>query len=121
MPVVNPLIYLVLDRPDFSKKIREATHIGYEALIERIVHDAVAANLTKAVMNSVNKKLSSLEEPQFTWTVLCHEMMQKSVRKDDTNWTDRGSEDQKHFSCVIVRPGDCVIDVGCATQDVITY
>ena len=84
-----------------------------------IVHDAVAANLTKAVMSSVNKKLSSLEEPEFTWTVPCHELMQKSVRKDGTNWTDRDSEDQKHFSCVIVRLGDCVIDVGCAKQDMI--
>ena len=42
-------------------------------------------------------------------------MVQKSVKKDDTNWTDRDSEDQKHFSCVIVRLGDCVI----AKQDVI--
>ncbi len=70
-------------------------------------------------MNIVSKKLSSLEEPEFTWTVPCHEMMQKSVRKDDTNWTDRDSEDQRHVSCVIVRLGDCVIDVGCAKQDVI--
>ena len=84
-------IYLVLDWPDFSFYIREAKHIGYEALVERIVHDAVAANLTKAVMNSVNKKLSSLEEPEFTWTVPCHEMMQTSVRKNDSNWTDRDS------------------------------
>ena len=68
--------------------------IGCEALIKRIVHDAVAANLTNAVMNSVNKMLSSLEEPEFAWTVPYHEMMHKSVRKGDTSWTDRDSEDQ---------------------------
>ena len=59
----------------------EANRIGYETLIERIVHDAVAAIMAKGEVNSVNKKLSSLEEPQFTWTVPYHETKQKSVRK----------------------------------------
>ena len=99
---------------------RETNRIGYEALIERIVHDAIAANLTKGEMNSVNKKLSSLEEPEFTWTVLYHDTKQKSVRKDDTSRTDQDSEDQQHFSCEIERLGDCVIDVGCAKQEVIS-
>ena len=45
-------------------------------------------------------------------------MTQKSVVKADTNWTDQDSEDQKWFSGVTVKLGDCVIKVECAKQDV---
>ena len=98
-------IYLVLDRPDIDHNIRRANRIGYEALIE-----TVTANLNIAVMNSADKKLSSLEEPRFVWTVPYHEITQKSVRKDDMTRTLQDSEDQKCFSCAIVRLGDHVID-----------
>ena len=46
-------------------------------------------------------------------------MTQKSVRKADTNWTDQDSEDQKCFTCVIMRLGDRAIDVECSNQDVV--
>ena len=112
-------IYLVLSRLDIAYNINKANRIGYEALIERIVHETVAAKLTNAGMISADKKPSSLEEPEFVWTFLYREMTQKSVRKADTNRTDQDSEDHKCFSCVIARLGDRVIDVGCAKQDVI--
>ena len=63
-------------------------------MIERIVHETVAANLTNAVMNSADKKLPSLEEPEYVWTFLYQEMTQKSVRKAGTNWTEQDSEDR---------------------------
>ena len=71
-------------------------------------------------MNSADKKLSGLEEPEFVWMLLYQEMTQKSMRKADSNWTDQNSEDHKCFSCVVVRLGDRVIDVRCAKQDVIS-
>ena len=67
-------------------------------------------------MNSVDKKLPGLEEREFVWTVQYQAMTQKSVRKADTN--DQDSEDQKCFSDVTVKLGDCVIKVECAKQDV---
>ena len=42
------------------------------------------------------------------------------MRKADANSPDQDREDQKCFSCEIVRLGDRVIDVGCAKQDVIS-
>ena len=46
-------------------------------------------------------------------------MTQKSVRKADTNRTDRDSAYQECFSCVTVNMGDRVINVECSKQDVI--
>ena len=37
----------------------KANHIGYEALIERIVHESDATRLTNTVLNNADKKLSS--------------------------------------------------------------
>ena len=37
----------------------KANHIGYEALIERIVHESDAARLTNTTLNNADKKLSS--------------------------------------------------------------
>ena len=70
-------------------------------------------------MNNTNSDVNSVvssEEPEFAWTVLCQAMTQKTVRKADTNWTDRNSEDQECFSFVVVRCGD----VECAKQDVVS-
>ena len=39
--------------------------------------------------------------------------------RTDANWSGQDSEDQKCFSCVVVRFGDHVIDVVCARQDVV--
>ena len=76
-------IYLVLNRRDFAYNIQE--------LIERIGHETVVENLNNAVMNRVDKKLPSSEEPEFVWTVLCQAMTQKSVRKADASWTEQDS------------------------------
>ena len=103
------VIYLVLNRLDVAYDIEE--------LIERTGHEAVSENLNDAVTNCTNSEVSS-EEPEFVWTVLCHAMTQKSVRKADTKWTDQVSEDQKCFSSVTVRIGDRVINVECTKQDV---
>ena len=53
---------------DVADNILKANRIGHEALIDRIMHGTFAANLTKGEMNSTDKKLSSLEEPEFAWT-----------------------------------------------------
>ena len=76
-------IYLVLNRRDIANDIEE--------LIEGIGHETVVENLNNAVMNSADKKLSNLGEPEI------------SVVKADTNWTDQDSEDQKCFSDVTVK------------------
>ena len=65
--------------------------------------------------SDVNSGVSS-ERPEFVWTVLGQTTTQKPVRKTDTNRTDRDSEDQECFSCVV---GTCT-DVECAKQDVVS-
>ena len=82
-----------------------------EQLIEGISSETVVENLNNALMNSADKKLPSLGEPEFVWTALCQAMTQKSVREADTIWTN-----QKCFSCVTVRCGD----VECAKQDAVS-
>ena len=47
---------------------------------------------------------SSLEESEFVWAV-CQTMTQEPVRKTDKKWTERDSENQECFSCVVVRCG----------------
>ena len=68
-------IYLVLNRLDIAYDIEE--------LIEGICHETVVENLNNAVMNSADKKLPSLGEPEFAWTVLYQAMTQKSVKLGD--------------------------------------
>ena len=67
-------------------------------LVKKIGHETVNENLNNDVMNNTNSDVNSgvsSEEPEFAWTVICQTTMQKSVRKTDTNWTDRDSEDQE--------------------------
>ena len=72
--------YLVLKRLGIADDSQE--------WIERVGHETVNENLNKAVMNDTNSD-------EFVWTVLCQTTTQKPVRKTDTNWTDRDSEDQE--------------------------
>ena len=65
--------------------------------------------------SEVNSEMSS-GEPEFACTVICQTTTQKQVRKTDTNCTDRDSEEQTCFSCVVVRCGD----VESAKQDVVS-
>ena len=44
----------------------------------------------------------------------------KLVVRTDAIWIGQDSEDQKCFSCVVVRFGDHVIDVVCSKQDVVS-
>ena len=62
-----------------------------------------------------------LGEPELIWTFRYQEMPSKLVVGTDANWTGQDSEDQKCFSCVVVRFGDFVIDVACAKQDVVAW
>ena len=87
-----------------------------EEVMERICHEAVAENLNDAVMKSTKSEVSS-EEPESVWTVLCQTLMQKSVRKVDTNRTEHDSEDQECFSCITVRSDDRVINVRGSDRD----
>ena len=68
-----------------------------QELIKRIGHETVNENLNNDVMKNMKSHVNlgvSSEEPEFAWTLLCHTTKQKSVKKTDTNWTDRDSEDQ---------------------------
>ena len=47
-------------------------------------------------------------------------MPTKLVVRTDGNWTGQDNEDQKCFSCVVVRFGEHVIDVVCSKQDVVS-
>ena len=44
----------------------------------------------------------------------------KLVVRTDANWTGQDSEDQKCFSCVVVRLGEHVTDVVCSKQDLVS-
>ena len=44
----------------------------------------------------------------------------RRANQDIANWTGQDSEDQKCFSCVVVRVGEHVIDVVCSKQDVVS-
>ena len=46
-------------------------------------------------------------------------MLTKLVVRTDANWFGQDSEDQKCFSCLVVRFGKHVIDVVCSMQDVV--
>ena len=74
--------YLVLKRLVIANDSKE--------LIERIGHETVDENLNNDVMNNTNSEVNS-EEPEFIWAALCQTMTQKSVRKTDTNRTDRAA------------------------------
>ena len=73
---------------------------------------------TKARLKRIARYL--LGEPEFIWTFPYHEVPLKSVRKADAEWNGHDNQDQKCFSCVVARPGDHVIDVECAKQDMIS-
>ena len=61
-----------------------------------------------------------LGEPELLWTFPYQEDRQNWVVRTDANWTGQDSEDQKCFSCVVVRFGKHVIDVLCSEQDVVS-
>ena len=98
--------YLALDRPDNVHSIRQAN--------QDIAKPKVR---TEARLKRVARYL--LCEPEKIWKNLYQEMPSKLVVRTDANWTGQDSEDQKYFSCVVVRFGDPVIDVVCAKQDVV--
>ena len=56
---------------------------------------------------------------ELIWTFAYQEMPTKLVVRTDATWTGQNSEDQKCFSCVVVRFGEHVIAVVCAKQDVV--
>ena len=61
-----------------------------------------------------------LGEPELIWTYPYQEMPTKLVVRTDANWTGQDGEDQKCFSCVVVRFGEHVIVVVCSKQDVVS-
>ena len=71
---------------------------------------------TEARLKRVARYL--LGEPELIWTCPCQEMPTKLVVR--ANWTGGDSEDQRCFSCVVVRLGEHVIDVVCSKHDVVS-
>ena len=73
---------------------------------------------TEARLQRVARYL--LGEPELIWTLPYQAMPTKLVVRTVANWTRQDSEDQKCFSCVVVRFGEHVIDVVCSQQDVVS-
>ena len=90
--------YLALDRPDIVHSIRRAN--------QDIAKPKVR---TEARLKRVARYLLGGQE--LIWTFRYQEMPSTLVVRTDANWTGQGSEDQKCFSCVVVRFGHHVIDV----------
>ena len=99
--------YLAMDRPDIANSIRRAN--------QDIAKPKVR---TEARLKRVARYL--LGELELIWAFPYHEMPTKLVVRTDANWTGQNSEDQKCFSCVVVRFGKHVIDVVCSKQDVVS-
>ena len=66
---------------------------------------------TEARLKRVARYL--LGEPELIWTLPYQDMPRTFVVRTDANWTGQDSEDQKCFSCVVVRCGKHVTDVAC--------
>ena len=99
--------YLAMDRPDIAHSIRRANQDIAKTKVR-----------TEARLKRVARYL--LGEPELIWTFPYQEMPIKLVVRTDANWIGQDSEDQKCFSCVVVRFGKHVIDVDCTEQDVVT-
>ena len=85
--------HLAMDRPDIAYSIRRATQ------------DTAKPKLrTEARLERVARYLRG--EPERD--------------ANEVGWTGPDSEDQKCFSCVVVRFGEHVIDVVCSKQDVVS-
>ena len=91
---------LALDRPDIAYSIRRSNQDISQPKVR-----------TEARLKRVARYL--LGEPELIWTFLYQEMPSKLVVRTDANWTGQDSEDQKCFSCEVVRFGGHVIDVVC--------
>ena len=95
--------YLAMDRPDIAYRIRRANQ------------DIAQPNVrTEARLKRVARYL--LRESELIWTFPYQEMPTKLVVRTDANWTGQDSEDQKCFSCVVVRFGAHVIAVVCSNK-----
>ena len=97
--------YVAMDRLDVAHSIRRAN--------QDIVHPKVR---TEARLKRVVRFV--LGELEFSWTFPYQEMPTKLVARTDANWIGQDSEDQKCFTCVVVRFGEHVIDVVHSKQDV---
>ena len=73
---------------------------------------------TEARLKRVARYL--LGEPELIWTFPYQETPTKLVVGTDANWTGQDNEDQKCFSCVVVRFGEHVIDEVCSREDVVS-
>ena len=92
--------YLALDRPDISYSVRRANQ---------------DISKPKARMEARLKRVSRylLGEPELIWTFPYQDMPTKLVVRTDANWTGLDSEDQKCFTCIVVRLGLHVVDEVC--------
>ena len=104
---------------DTAYSIHKANRTGYEALIESIIPETVWREHNRQC-DSADKRLSSSEESEFVWTSPDPELRPTSATKADMNRLDQNIDDQNCFCCLSGRLGDCVNDVGCAKQDVIS-
>ena len=98
--------YLALDKPDIVYSIRRANQDISKPKVQ-----------TEGRLKRVARYLPG--EPELIWTPPYEEMQSKLVVRTDATWTGQDREDQKCFSCVVVRFDDHVIDVVCAKQDMV--
>ena len=90
--------YLALDRADIADSIREANQ---DIAKPKVRNEARLKRVARYLLG----------EPELIWTFPYQEMPTKWVVSTDANWTGQDSEDEKCFSCVVVRFGKHVIDV----------
>ena len=83
---------LAMDRPDIAHSIRGANQDVAKPKVR-----------TEARLKRVARYLPG--EPELIWTFPYQEMPTKLVVRTDANWIGQDSEDQKCFSCVVVRLG----------------
>ena len=103
--------YLAMDRPESACSIRRANqHIAIPEVRTEVRTEARLKRFARYL----------LDEPELIWTFPYQEMPTKLVVRTDANWFGQDSEDQKCFSCVVVRFGKHVIDVVCSKQDVVS-
>ena len=96
--------YLAMDSPDIAYIIRRENQDTAQPKVR-----------TEARLKRVARYV--LGEPGLIWTFPYLEMPTKLAVRTDATWTGQDSEDQKCFTCVVVRFGDHVIDVVCSRQD----
>ena len=98
---------MAMDRPDIGYSIRTA---NMDIAKPKVRMDAR--------LKRVARYLAGV--PELIWAFPYRPMPDQLIVRTDANWTGRDSEDQKCFSCVVVRFGVHVVDDVRSKQDAVS-